>query len=255
MSLVNKKIFEKFGGVKSNLLDNQCTILQTNVRDIKELMTVLLVQGVTRSIYELDIHDDFQETTQAMGAAFAAALLPLLHACSEGYAMMVHKNLSPGKSTKGSYEVVKNAIEQNYDCMGIKCEDVGGLVDIRGDGYLAGAEACNGVMPVKRDDITLSSGSGGTSDDSGSVSSVAYVPPVTTSNFSASKSKHDTTTYVIAIVVLSVICVAFGITLLVCMCKKKKKANENEADGNRVFTASLETIGQEDKEADEKEII
>ncbi len=114
MSPVNKKIFEKFGSVKSNLLDNECTILQTNVREIKELMTVLLVQGVTRSIYELDIHDDFQETTQAMGAAFAAAVLPLLHACSEGFAMMVHNDLSPGKSTKGSYEVVKNALEQNY---------------------------------------------------------------------------------------------------------------------------------------------
>lgn len=114
MSPVNKKIFEKFGSVKSNLLDNECTILQTNVREVKELMTVLLVQGATRSIYELDIHDDFQETTQAMGAAFAAAVLPLLHACSEGYAMMVHNDLSPGKSTKGSYEVVKNALEQNY---------------------------------------------------------------------------------------------------------------------------------------------
>ena len=260
MSPVNKKMFEKFGSAKSNLLNNECTVLQTNVREIKELMTVLLVQGVTRSMYELDIHDDFQETTQAMGSSYAAALLPLLHACSEGYAMMVYKDLSPGKSTKGSYEVVKNAIEQNYDCLGIKCEDVGGLVDIFGDGYYAGAEACNGVMPVNRVDNLFPSGSGSTSE-SGSASS-AYVPPpsASNSNFSSSKSKNDVTTYIIIIVVLSVLCVAFGITLLVCMCKKKKNANHNEASDSRVFTASPETIGHDgndaaDTEASEKEII
>ncbi len=270
MSPVNKKIFDKFGSVKSNLLQNECTSLQTNVRDIKELMTVILVQGVTRSIYELDIHDDFQETTQAMGAAFAAALVPLLHSCSKGYALIVHKDLSPGKSTKGSYEVVKNAIEQNYDCLGISCEDVGGLVDIRGEGYLAGAEACNGVMPVKRDEIfssnsggSFSSGSSSSGGGSGSASSSAYVPPATTSNFTTNNSKNDTTTYIIVIAVLSGICTALGISLIVCMCKNKKTANKNknDADDNRVFTAALEMIENEDnhdaadKEAAEKDII
>lgn len=264
MSPVNKKIFDKFRSVKSNLVQNECTSLQTNVRDIKELMTVILVQGVTRSIYELDIHDDFQETTQAMGAAFAAALVPLLHSCSEGYAMMVHKDLSPGKSTKGSYEVVKDAIEQNYDCLGISCEDVGGLVDIRGEGYLAGAEACNGVMPVKRDEIFSSSGGGSSSSgSSGSASSSAYVPPATSSNFNTSNSKNDTntTTYIIIIAVLSGICVALGITLLVCMCKNKKRAKKNVEENSRVFTASLEMTENEDnqaaadKEAAKKDII
>ena len=251
MSPVNKKIFEKFRSVKSNLSKNECTILQTNVRDIKELMTVLLVQGVIGSMYELDIHDDFQETTQAMGTAFAAAVLPLLHACSEGYAMMVHKDLSPGMATKGSYEVVKFALEQNYDCLGIKCEDVGGLVDVRGNGYLAGAEACNGVMPVKRDDLFSIAVGSGSASSSGSASTV---PPASTSYFTRSKSKNDTTTYVIIIAVLSVICVAFGTTLLACMFKNKKKAIENESDNNRVFTTAG-TNSNEDNEAADKEII
>lgn len=265
MCPVNKKIFDKFRSVKSNLVQNECTSLQTNVRDIKELMTIVLVQGVTRSIYELDIHDDFQETTQAMGAAFAAALVPLLHSCSKGYATMVHNDLAPGKSTKGSYEVVKDAIEQNYSCLGISCEDVGGLVDIRGEGYLAGAEACNGIMPVKRDDI-FSSSSGGSSSSSssgssGSASSSAYVPPATSSNFNTSNSKNDTTTYIIIIAVLSGICVALCITLLVCMCKNKRRAKKNAEENGRVFTASLEMTENEDnqaaadKEAAEKEII
>ena len=268
MCPVNKKIFDKFRSVKSNLVQNECTILQDNVRDIKELMTVILVQGVTRSIYELDIHDDFQETTQAMGATFAAALVPLLHSCSKGYATMVHNDLAPGKSTKGSYEVVKDAIEQNYDCLGISCEDVGGLVDIRGEGYLAGAEACNGIMPVKRDDIFSSSSSGsssssssGSSGSASSSSSSAYVPTATSSNFNTSNSKNDTTTYIIIIAVLSGICVALGITLLVYMCKNKKRAKNNVAENSRVFTASLEMTENEDnqaaadKEDAEKEII
>ena len=41
-----------------------------------------------------------------MGAAFAAAVLPLVNACSEGSAVIIQNDLAPGKAMKGSYEVV-----------------------------------------------------------------------------------------------------------------------------------------------------
>ena len=79
-----------------------------------------------RTMYELDVHDDFQETTQGMATAFGAAVLPLVHTCSKDSASLIHNDLAPGKSMR-SYFVVKDAFERNYDCLGIKCEDVGGL--------------------------------------------------------------------------------------------------------------------------------
>ena len=99
-------------------------------------------------MYEIDRHDDHSETMQGMGAAFAAAVSPLLDKCSQGNAMIIHKDLAPGAATTGSFDVVKDALERSYDCLGITCEDVGGLVNFRGDGYLERAEACGGFKPA-----------------------------------------------------------------------------------------------------------
>merc|ERR1711966_290291 len=113
-------------------------------------------------MYEIDRHDDHSETMQGMGAAFAAAVSPLLDKCSQGNAMILHKDLAPGAATTGSFDVVKDALERSYDCLGITCEDVGGLVNFQGDGFLAGAEACGGFQPAD-----VGYGDSGDEDDSG----------------------------------------------------------------------------------------
>ena len=50
------------------------------------------------------------------------------------------------------YEVVKASLERSYECLGINCEHVGGLINSRGDGYLLGAEACHGLLPISSND-------------------------------------------------------------------------------------------------------
>jgi len=74
-----------------------------------------------------------------------AAILPLVNECSAPNAQILYNDLRPGKGTTGSYEVIKAALERSYDCLGVFCEDVGGLMNLRGNGYLDGAEACGGV--------------------------------------------------------------------------------------------------------------
>jgi len=145
---VNSNIYDRFADGKRHLLNGNCDKLVGYVVEIKGLMTVPLVQGVLRAMYAMDVQDDFQETTQGMGAAFAAAVVPLVHACSEGNADLIHNDLAPGNAIKGSYEVVRHALERSYECLGIKCEDIGGLVDVRAIGYLKWAGACKGVSPV-----------------------------------------------------------------------------------------------------------
>jgi len=149
---INTMIFGNFTEGKRKLESGNCRHARNSAEHIKSLMTVLLVQGVTRVMYAIDVQDDFQETTQGMGAAFASAILPLVNHCSSGRAQILFRDLAPGKALKGSYEVVKDALTRSYECLGIDCNDVGGLVNFRGDGYLKGAEACGYVPPTEYND-------------------------------------------------------------------------------------------------------
>lgn len=153
MAPVNDQIFDLFNDGKANLQQSNCIKLEQNVADIRSLMTVPLLQGTLRAAHALDSNPDFQntETTQGQGAAFAASILPLLNKCSAGNAQIVLNDLMPSKSVRVSYEVVKGALERSYDCFGVSCGDVGGILNLRKDGYLKGAEACGNVRPVESD--------------------------------------------------------------------------------------------------------
>ena len=214
LSPINKSIFEIFHDGKNNLSYGNCALVKNNALAIKQLMTVPLVQGVIRSMYTLDNQDDSQETTQGMAAAFAAAVLPLVYKCSEGSATAIHNDVAPGKAIRGSYEVVKAALERNYECLGIDCRDVGGLVNLHGEWYLKGAEACNNIKPV--------------------TSSIKYVPPSSSTssygNSAQSKSNAYTTAntsnnpsfYIILAVSFGVMTFVLGF-ILACICVKTKK--------------------------------
>eukprot|EP00580_Thalassiosira_gravida_P015601 CAMPEP_0201663610 /NCGR_PEP_ID=MMETSP0494-20130426/5351_1 /ASSEMBLY_ACC=CAM_ASM_000839 /TAXON_ID=420259 /ORGANISM="Thalassiosira gravida, Strain GMp14c1" /LENGTH=522 /DNA_ID=CAMNT_0048142239 /DNA_START=113 /DNA_END=1681 /DNA_ORIENTATION=+ len=148
MAPLNDRIFTFFTNGQAQLENGNCLGVSDIARDARSLMTVPLVQGVLHAVYLTDNEDYVLETTQGAGAAFAAALLPLIHSCNEGNADLVHNDLMPGKLLEGSYEVVKAALERSYKCLNIQCEDVGGIMNLRGDGYIKGAEACGTVAPI-----------------------------------------------------------------------------------------------------------
>jgi hypothetical protein len=149
---VNTMIFDKFNDGKKYLIEGACAGAKTSANQIKVLMTIPIIQGLIRAVYALDVQNDFQETTQGMAAAYAAGLLPLVSKCNEGNAVVIYTDLKPGNSLVGSYEVVKASLERSYECLGINCEHVGGLINSRGDGYLLGAEACHGLLPISSND-------------------------------------------------------------------------------------------------------
>jgi hypothetical protein len=144
---VNAELFEHFRGGRESLSGGDCAGASAHAGRIKGLMTVPLVQGAIRAAYAIDVQEDRRDSAQGIGAAFSAAVLPLVHACNGGDADVVHIDLELG-NTKGSYGAVKSALDRSYECLGVDCEDVGGLVDLLGDGYLPGAEACNDMRPV-----------------------------------------------------------------------------------------------------------
>ena len=139
---INFEVINNFVLGKNQIAEGKCNNVGDNARRIKTLMTVPLIQGTLKVAYELDLEDDVRQRTQGEAAAFLTAIIPLVNSCSGPNANILYNDLAPGKATKASYEVIKAAFERSYDCMGIKCADVGGLTNIRGDEYLPRAEPC-----------------------------------------------------------------------------------------------------------------
>jgi len=136
-------ILRAFEEARGHLADGKCASVAGGRDRLRSLMTVPLVQGVLQRAHALDRHGDHQMAIQGQGAAFAAALLPLVDTCSQSGALTIYNDLTPGRGTIGSYDVVRFALERSYGCLGITCEDVGGLLDPTGNGYYAGAGPCN----------------------------------------------------------------------------------------------------------------
>jgi hypothetical protein len=162
MANVNSEIFQKFREGKQNLLLGDCEQVRPAVERITQLMTVPLVQGTLRYAFAMDKQNDAREKAEAEGAAYAAAVLPLLNDCNETDADIVYDNMRVGNGGTANFEDVKTAFERNYQCMGITCDLVGGLVDIVNGGFLEGAEPCGYQKPGE---AAASSTSTSTGDD------------------------------------------------------------------------------------------
>lgn len=139
---INQEIFQNFRQGKANLLQGNCDNARDNAQSITKLMTVPLIQGILRLTHDLDWKSNSQESTQGQVAAYAAAILPILDSCNKGNAFIIYDDLAPGNAVTSSFEVVKAALERSYDCLGVTCEDIGGLLNLKRDGYEIGAEPC-----------------------------------------------------------------------------------------------------------------
>ena len=76
--------------------------------------------------------------------AFSAAILPWISLCDAdvGATLLANADISSATAPMSDgYVAVKTQLESVYECMGITCEQVGGLVDDSG-AYLTGFEPC-----------------------------------------------------------------------------------------------------------------
>lgn len=152
MAKVNIAVFSEFQKGQENLQSAKCQGAMSNADSIVNWMKVPLIQGTLSSMYAMDFNNDARETTRAQGVAYAAAILPLLDQCGPKYAALVHRDMEVGNDSLGSFQVVKEALELQYDCLDITCEDVGGIVDLVNPGqYVKGAEPC-GSLALEEDE-------------------------------------------------------------------------------------------------------
>jgi hypothetical protein len=141
-SHVNIEIFREFEDGKRKLLTGQCPELRANKERIEQLMAVPLIQGTLRYAHAISTEIDAGEKAKAEGAVFAASVLPLVHSCDPSAADTIYNSMKAGPDNIVNFVDVKQAFERVYDCLELRCEDVGGLWDTVNGGYLSDAAPC-----------------------------------------------------------------------------------------------------------------
>ncbi|KAL3920388.1 MAG: hypothetical protein SGILL_003291, partial [Bacillariaceae sp.] len=135
-SAVNREVLAEFAAGQGKLAKGQCEDVVGVKNRIVSLMTIPLVQGTLYYSYWLRGTQDERILGAAYG--FTAAILPLLNDCdSDGVGIISISTSIPPPIDAGGvdlFPLVKGFIEAQYECLGIKCQDVG---------TLDGAELCS----------------------------------------------------------------------------------------------------------------
>lgn len=143
---INYDLMDQFHQGQYNLLVGNCAAAKVNANRIVDLMAVPLIQGTMRYAYKVDRLQG-EEKEKAEGAVFAAAVLPKLNACNADDAQTVYNNMRVGAFST-NFNDVKAAFENNHKCLGIICDDIGGLWNDATDGYYVDAEPCRDRFSV-----------------------------------------------------------------------------------------------------------
>jgi hypothetical protein len=149
---VNLDLFPLFAEGARLLERGECSAVRPLVDSIVSLMTVPLVQGSLRYAYKIgEVPADRSQKNAAEGAVFAAAVLPLVAYCNPASANTISANQKFGLFDAGTFPdfaSVKSAFEETYACLGITCDQVGGLVSSDGTPLAAATTACTRLAPI-----------------------------------------------------------------------------------------------------------
>ncbi|KAG7372236.1 low iron-inducible periplasmic protein [Nitzschia inconspicua] len=136
---VNLEIFRQFSIGLNKLLQSQCASAREQKERIEQLMAIPMIQGALRYAYMIDVQNNSDEKAEAEGAVFAAAVLPLVHACNAEAAATIYSNLRVGQNGSANFQKVREAFESVYECMGLRGEYIGGYFDSATGQYFTGA--------------------------------------------------------------------------------------------------------------------
>jgi len=142
-AMVNHNVFREFREMANHLNELDCDESALKVQHIVRNMFVPLIQGTIQYAH-WQRNGDSDTRSAVEGATWAATILPLIHACNSVDADVVYQNMKFDDFDTGvDFVAVKQALEKNYKCLRITCEDVGGLWDDSSKKYKTGAEPCD----------------------------------------------------------------------------------------------------------------
>ena len=138
ISQVNANIMTAFDAGKAALATGDCDAGAVQMDIIKKQMLVPLVQGTLRYAYKADPArenpDSSPEKEIGEGWAFAIAILGEVNSCDADTANMLRTNMdiAADSAVADGYAAVVSGLQSTYSCLGITCDDVGGLVSDAG---------------------------------------------------------------------------------------------------------------------------
>ena len=100
-SSVNLQIIRAFKAGQNDLRTGQCDAARLRKEEIETLMVIPLIQGTLRYAYIRDYDLVETEAQDAAGAVFAAAVLPLVYACSANDAQVLYDSMRAGLYDSG----------------------------------------------------------------------------------------------------------------------------------------------------------
>jgi len=171
VSIVNRNVMEAFKNGRVALSQSDC---DGGVRDsyyiILNAMRVPWIQGVLAATFEYSNYrfDTLQDREEQRGkaAVYMAALLPDLHKCSPKAAETVMEELAVMWPHKGfseklrpDFKKVRTALEHQYQCLAVTCDEIGGLVDHRTSAYYEETRPCGGygtMLAQRRESVAYS---------------------------------------------------------------------------------------------------
>mmetsp|Transcript_20680 Transcript_20680/g.43807 ORF Transcript_20680/g.43807 Transcript_20680/m.43807 type:complete len:555 (+) Transcript_20680:69-1733(+) len=143
MARLNYELFDLFALGNFQLQSGNCPAARDTTKRVTQKMYIPMIQGAMRYAYKMEkLQGDEKEAAE--GAAFAAAVLPRIHAASPEAAQTIYNNLRVGASSTDS-AAVKSAFESVYPALGITCAEMGGLWNEAEKSYYSGMEPCQDV--------------------------------------------------------------------------------------------------------------
>jgi hypothetical protein len=126
----NAEIVAKLQKASVELVNSRCLNVVPLKKRIVELMSIPLIQGSLRYSWKVAEDPTAGLKERAEAAVFAAAILPRVAACNPDKAKLISDNMKIDAANPMSvgFTAVKEAFESTYDCLGITCEDIGGLI-------------------------------------------------------------------------------------------------------------------------------
>jgi len=126
----NQMIMAKLQEAQTELKNARCSNVPALRDSIVSLMSIPLVQGSLRYAWKVAEDPQAGETEKAEGAVFSAAILPRVANCDTAKAKIISDNMKidAGTFMSAGFTAVKQAFEATYCCLGINCDDIGGLL-------------------------------------------------------------------------------------------------------------------------------
>ncbi|CAJ1931940.1 unnamed protein product [Cylindrotheca closterium] len=124
---VNIEAFKHFNEGQLNIVNGKCKLARKNKERIVTMMLIPLIQGNLRYSHIIAHEDKFYEKHGAEATLYALATLPFVHDCNPKNAEIIYQNLKSKNTANVDYTAVKQAFEGTYECLNIKCYEIGGI--------------------------------------------------------------------------------------------------------------------------------